>query len=393
MSAFSTVTCGGVTATVVGGTLLIPATGLWTADVYLATAASLSGPATVTIGDPSTNPNSLSLVGTIYRSDQYGEQTRARIVAGNGGWRTTIPAQGYGSPNGVTLAHVLGDAATAAGEVAGPMPSGSVGQAYARFGSIDTVAADVLWDLFDQDLLQGWYVDPTGKTQFTPWPSGISITTPFIPTDQKPDHGRIWIATEDYASWMPGVTFTHPILTGTYTSAGVEYAWSPDGTFRFDVLTGTTGDRVLGPIEAVVAKQIAPTKLYGRYEYSISAPTLTAVDLTPTNAKLGLPSLQNVPLCSDSISSYKPQSGGTAHVMFVNGFRSRPVVVWTSVGATTPAALKGGTVIVVLPPQMPFSGQLLPPPNIPGTFSGFITITSAAVGQIVDGSNTVSLQQ
>jgi thiol-disulfide isomerase/thioredoxin len=391
---------------IVSGRLLIPDTGLWTADLQLAGAVPLSGVATVVIGN-------LTLVGSVYRSSAYGGQVSARLVGGAGGWRTVIPAQGYGNAGGVKLSTILGDAASACGETISVNADSPVGNAFTRLALFDAVASDVLQYAVDGGYISGWYVDPTGTTQTGDWPAE-TISTPFTVTDQRPDEGVIVVATEDYASWMPGCQFAAPQLSGTYTSAGVHYVWTPDGQFRFEVLTETptltttappvsTFDRFLGAIEALVRRLIAPTRFYARYNYTVSNPTLTTVDLTPINAKLGLPDLQNVPITADALASFIPGTG-RAHVQFLDGDRAQPVCVWCeadstsgpgtitfapSVAGALAIARISDTVIVQFPPAMQISGlQGLPVPTEP--FVAILTCTTPAVGQIVTGSSQAS---
>ena len=301
---------------VVGGSLLVPLIGAWSADLSLASDAPLAGPVSVVIGN-------LTLAGFVIRSAPYGGQTRVRLVGGRGGWRRVIPGQGYGG-GGVSLAHVLGDAAAACGEqiVAPPGPT------LPAFVRLDGPASDVLWQCLGQGLIPAWYVAPSGITQATAWPA-TTIVTPFTVTDQRPDEGRITIASEDYAAWMPGCSFTNPLLSGTFTSAGVVYTFDNEGTFRFEVLTGTT-DRLLGPLRAFIAAQLAPTRFYGRYAYTIVDATTATVDCTPVNPMAGLPSLRDVPLVGDSIASYLPAPGSTCRIMFVDGVPTQPECVWTS---------------------------------------------------------------
>src|SRR5262252_7782755 len=93
---------------IVAGSLLIPLVGAWTADLTLATEQQVLGPVEVVIGN-------LTLQGTVYRSEAYGGQVRARVVGGAGGWRTPAPPQGYGM-SGLKLSTVLNDLAATVGE-------------------------------------------------------------------------------------------------------------------------------------------------------------------------------------------------------------------------------------------------------------------------------------
>ena len=385
MSDFAT--CAGLR--IVGGQLMIPLCGLWTADLELAGSGALSGAVDVVIGN-------LTLRGTIYRAQAYGGQTKARLVGGAGGWRGVIAAQGYGSSAGVPLAHVLQDAASACGETLGAVPSTSVGNAYARLAGL---ASDVLWQIVGQGIVPAWYVDPEGVTQVSAWPSR-GITTPFTPTDQQPDRGLVVIATEDYASWMPGCTFSHSLVVGAYTSAGVHYVWSEDGTFRFEVLTGTTGDRYLGALEEIIERHLAPTRFFGRYAYTISNPTTSTVDATPVDGSSVLPDLRQVRICGDSISTYVPPDGGECHVMFLDGVPTQPICVWTAsppstarvLDGTTPAAKLGDTVQSLVTGGLTImAAQLLLVPEAPFVIGAPTTCTVVAPSSmVVQGLNPIS---
>lgn len=374
---------------IVGGSLLIPENGPWTADLHLAGSGSIpTGPVQVTIGN-------LTLTGTSYRWASYGGQTRARLVGGAGGWRTPIAAQGYGSNAGVQLSLVLGDAATACGETVNVPASTSVGNGYARMAFATSVAGDVLWQAYSQGLIPGWYVDAAGVTQATSWPA-TTITTSFVPTDQRPDEGIVVVATEDYASWMPGASFSHPILQGSFTVAGLNYTWDESGKLRFEVLTTSGGD-YLATLGAIVDHKTAPLRFFGRYHYTISNPTLTTVDLTPYNSKLGLPELQAQPLTSDSIATYVPPDGGDAHVMFLDGDPGQPIVVWTSGTATVVNVLGGDNPVARLGDQ---TQSFLPPTlllTLTGTVSGAPFVGEGVVeipipisGVITEGSPIVN---
>jgi|HubBroStandDraft_1064217.scaffolds.fasta_scaffold03928_3 hypothetical protein len=372
---------------IVCGSLVIPLVGVWTADLTLANAPTLSGKVSVTIGN-------LTLAGTVYRSEQYGNQVKCRLVGGAGGWRSSIPVQGYGSSNGIMMSTVLNDAAAACGETVNVANDQSIGNGYARVSFDTSVASDVLWHMIDLGFMPAWYVDVNGTTQNVAWPSS-TVGTPFLPTSQHPDQGMIEIATEDYASWLPGCSFSHPLLSGTYTSSGVHYVWDEGGKFRFEVLTQTSptdsGDRVLGPIQQVIQKETAPMRLMGKYRYTISNPSTSTIDCSPKNTKLGLPSLQNVPLMSDSISTYTPPNGGDCIIEFLDGYI--PVCSWTAgtatvcnlLGGSNPVARLGDQTMSFLPPSLPLDGTVSGSP-----FAGTVTIPTPISGVITQGSQEVN---
>jgi hypothetical protein len=373
---------------IVAGTLMVPLVGAWTADLQLATTTPVSGAVQVVIGN-------LTLQGFVYRSDPYGGQIRARLVGGYGGWRTQIPSQGYGSSSGVKLSTVLNDAARACGEQISIANDSNIGNAYVRVDFDTSVASDVLWQMVTQGFIPAWYVAPSGITQTSAWPTN-NVQSAFTVTDQKPDEGIVVIATEDYVSWMPGCTFSAPQLASgqTFTSAGVHYVFDNDGKFRFEVMTSTEAgsDRLLGPIQEIVQKELAPTRFYGRYKYTVSNPSSTTVDGTPVNPSIGLPDVQNVAITADSIASYTPAAGSTCHIMFLDGMPTEPVCVWTDqtptkasiLSGVQPVARLGDQVQCFLPPGLPVVGTVSGNP-----FTGTITVANPITGAITGGSPVV----
>jgi hypothetical protein len=279
----------------------------------------------------------------------------------------------------------------------------TIGNAYVRVAFDTSVAGDALWQMKAQGFIPSWYVAPSGVTMTASWPA-TPVSTPFTVTDQKPDEGVVEIATEDYAAWMPGCTFTNPLLNSPQSSAGVHYVWGNDGKFRFEVLTATgTTDRVLGPIQQVIQKELASSRFFGRYSYTVSNPSATTIDGAPVDPSLGLPDVQCVPIAADSISSYTPASGSTAHIMFLNGVPTAPICVWTDqtptsvdlASGTNPVAKIGDTVQSVISGAM----TVLPGSSlvVAGTAPGTVTVTGVLVvagvtpfsGIILTGSSVV----
>jgi hypothetical protein len=193
----------------------------------------------------------------------------------------------------------------------------------------------------------------------------------------------------------------------------VNYVFDNDGTFRLEVLTGGA-DRFIGALQALIARQVSPTRFYGRYRYTISNPSASTVDGSPVDNTIGLPDLQGVPINADSISSYTPPAGGECHIMFLDGVPSQPRCVWTSsppthadlLNGTTPAAKLGDTVqsmVVATPPNLTGILTFAPQPPGPPTamFTGTpyvivpltstLAILSPVSGTIVTGSAGVGM--
>src|SRR5690606_1122690 len=107
----------------------VPGIGVWFADIELEEAPSLSGRATLALGE-------LRLTGTI-DADHNGTVAltrRLRLIGGAGGWSTLLPQRSYHSDAGVRARTVAEDVAREAGEtlVAFDVPEPNLGIDYAR---------------------------------------------------------------------------------------------------------------------------------------------------------------------------------------------------------------------------------------------------------------------
>jgi hypothetical protein len=208
-------------ARIVSGSIAVPLYGLWAGDVSLATEETLPDNVSFVLGN-------LTMHGHVYRQSLFGGQRNCRLVGGFGGWRKTVDAKQYGLSGGVQLSMVLKDAAAEVGEKVNVPADRSIGQSWVR----ENKPASRLLHLLAPD----WYVDNAGVTQIAPWPT-INVTTAFTVVAQDGAPGRVMIATEDYASWMPNCTFTAPTLDGTFTNGGVLYRFDSEGIARLEVLT------------------------------------------------------------------------------------------------------------------------------------------------------------
>jgi hypothetical protein len=151
-----------------------------------------------------------------------------------------------------------------------------------------------------------------------------------------------------------------------------------------------TSDRLWSSFRKLVALLVAPTRFYGRYNYTVANPSLTTIDGTPVDPSLGLPAINGVPLMSDSIATYTPPAGGLCHIMFLDGDPAQPICVWTAgtatvvnvMGGGNPVARQGDQTQSFLPPTLtlacsgtlggtPFVGTAVT--VIPNPISGSIT--------------------
>lgn len=204
------------------GQLTIPKYGMWTGDL------SLPGDDPVPDDGPFIIGN-LSLQCHIYRQATFAGSIRCRVVAGAGGWREVIPSRQYVLESGVQMSLVLNDAAREVGETVNIPTDRTIGSGWVRK---EGKASDTLRLLAGSD----WYIDDEGVTQLAAWPTA-AISSQFDVIDQDGATGMVTIATEDYASWMPGCTFEAPTLGGTFTNGGIMYTFDDEGIARMRVLT------------------------------------------------------------------------------------------------------------------------------------------------------------
>jgi hypothetical protein len=292
-------------------TITRPYYGAWTADVSIDTAGMIDDASTLVIGDA-------TLIGTAIRKGIFAGDQGARIVAGGGGWRKSLPAKGYSQIAGVQKSLVLKDAARAVGETIVLDTDGSIGKFYARSsGKAERVLA----------LLAGgkWWIDDAGKTQLGPRASD-PITTPFTVIKRSNSRGQIEIATESIASWVPGRTFTSPALTGTQTISSVSITADGAGKLRVSVLTKDTHTERLRDDLRELIREVYPLADYaGVYEYKIGASLglglTSTIDATPTDARM--PPLTKVPLFGIGVVA-PPLTGARCRIRFVNTDPTRP---------------------------------------------------------------------
>lgn len=202
--------------------LVLPLYGLWSADVTIALDDAVPDTGALVIGN-------MTLQGAVRRQALYGGSRRLRLVGGFGGWQKPVPAQQYSLSSGVRASLLLSDAAKLVGEKVNVPNDRVVGSTYTRAkGPASTLRDELAGD--------AWYIDASGTTQIAAWPTG-SIRSQFLVTDQDGAAGTITIATEDYAEWLPGKTFSSPFIVGTYTVQGLQLTVRDNGVARVEVLT------------------------------------------------------------------------------------------------------------------------------------------------------------
>lgn len=322
---------------VVSAHVSIPYYGLWTGWAMIPQGTNLAAGAAVTL-----TLGNLTLKGTVYRSGQFAGQVRVFFMGGAGGWQKTVPAQGYALTGGVRLSMVLNDLAAAVGETVQLANDGPLGSTFAR----ESTAAGRILRQIAGAL---WYVDANGVTQVRPSRPSSTITSGFQIVRFDGDKGEFEVATEDYASWQPGASFSNVVVTTPQTISLTTIDTDNDGKLRFTVLTtGPQTDRLIEDIRAIVREEVESLTFLGVYEYSVQATDGVTVDAQPTSTTIPLPALRKVPLRSGLPgASVKPGVGSLLAVSFLNGDPSRAIVLGGYDGANSQSVLLHATASTV----------------------------------------------
>lgn len=289
----SLVTCNGID--VLGGSVIRPLVGAWTADLQLDSADGLAGGTKVTIQ----SENGYSLVGTVDpdRTGVFLDASHVRIIGGAAGMQKVSSPRGYVQPHAFAkdvLEGILGDA----GEVlSGTTDAGLLATNVLAWSVLGTYSA--VWNL--RALLNiltpamSWRVLTDGAIWIgnESWPTATAV---FDTIDQDPKEGVYLLGIES-PFVEPGTN-----LDGVgKVNQCVDVIESGRLRTRVYVDLPSEDDRDLRSVVAGMAKQaVAGVDFYGRYECQVETQSvdLTTVDVSPVgdrNKKL-LGGLQRVPV-------------------------------------------------------------------------------------------------
>jgi len=202
------------------GNVVIPAVGIWHADLVLADNGD-----TPTAGRLVILLGGATLSATAIRATAFAGRTELRVVGGAAAWRNTVAPKAYGP---TSAAAVISDTAATAGELVNPSPlASSMIPAYLR--TMDR-ASKVLQDLAPDT----WWMDFSGTMQFGPRPS-LPIGSQFDALSVRGAPGRYSIATNTPGDWLPGATFTGPTIASAVTISRVRHVVAP-GSLRTEVM-------------------------------------------------------------------------------------------------------------------------------------------------------------
>lgn len=288
-------------------TVILPKTGIWTADIQVQSGEQLSGEVVIVLAG-------LELRGTVEVGGPYRERGWYRVAAGALTWRNELEARAYRSEAGVKLSTVLADVAREADEdIQEDIATTRLGPAFVRF---EDAAARTL----DLTNPSGWYVDELGFTRAGVRPA-VPYTLEYRVLDKRPDERRLLIAAEDITGLVPGA-----VLEGM-EAATVRHELTPDSIRSHVYGDVGYGDRGLGAFKAMVEAVMYRTKYHRACEYRVVAATNTHVDVVPVRASQGFPDLKNVEMwCGSPGAAGTPAEGSRCVVQFLDGEPFRPFV-------------------------------------------------------------------
>lgn len=297
---------------------LIPNKGAWYADVDLGDVVDLSGSATIEVG-------TLKLVGTIdpKHSGTFGQSTKVRVLAGNGGWSNEVEAKDYHNDARVKARTVAEDAARAVGETLGSfLPTAErVGVDFVR---IKTAASVVLEQAIGK---AAWWVGYDGKTNVGPRPEVKPGTFELIAYDVEK---RIATLTaDDPIAVGIGAKLEDERLGGAQVVRQVELTVD-DRELRIYAWCGgseTSEARIARAISSI-ANHSTVGKVFGLWPYRVVKMSGDRVELQALSPDSGVPNLLPIDMrCGVPGVWSRLTPGAEVVVGFLEGSVTKPTIV------------------------------------------------------------------
>jgi hypothetical protein len=242
-----------------------------------------------------------------------------KVVAGAGGWGSTLKKKSYANDAGVKLATVLRDAASDAGEsidLTTVDPTATVGTYFVR-------RADLACRLLEQLSPGAWYVGTDGVTRLGSRAASTIATT--VPVTSQVDlaRQRVTVSSESLAQFVPGLSFQG------LSVVDVEHNVSAKGGLHSTLwgMIGTGESQRMAAWRALF-NQLDPNRAYrGIYEYRVVSQSGERLDLQVVRVSTGLPDVQAVlPRPGVAGCKVQPALGSRVLVAFVNADPTNPVV-------------------------------------------------------------------
>jgi hypothetical protein len=373
--------------------LHIPGIGPWFVDCDLADEAEglVSGKATFAVGDSKWQ-------GTIdpRHAGTFGLQRKLRLIAGGGGWGSTLAPHDYHNDAGVKALNVAQDAAREAGEVLGDFAVTDVrlGSDYLRTAGPASRALE--------HAIRGtaWWVGADGVTRVGPRAQTPARAGSYDVQGMDPRARVVTLALDDISAVGIGSIISDRLdapatvreLTITIDANAIRAeAWVGEGA----------QGNLVDTLRAVV-ERMTDSRLHGIYRYRVVAMAGDRVNLQVIRKRIGVPDAATIPMWPGVSGSHATLTAGTeVTVQFLDGDPSSPIITGF-VGRGGPgdvpqrlelggspasdAARKGDSVECPLPPAV-FSGTV---GGAPAT--GVLTFPMMKlVGVITGGSSKVGV--
>jgi hypothetical protein len=317
--------------TILEATLVVPNVGPWYCTVVFESAPDVAGAVVLTIG-------SLRLEGVVDARNNgvFGEQRRARIVGGGGGWGALVPALHYHNDAGVRALSIAQDVARLAGEEIGTFnPAATqVGIDYVRQAGL---ASRVL-----EDVIGGvpWHVGFDGRTNVGERATSTPDVSAYEALEVDARQTLVTLAVDDLSLVGIGSILTRAPLTGPVTVHELEVAVEVDrvrvkawGGATAAGGTATDGARTLSARGRIaqslrdISRRSVDDRLWGRYRYRVVQMSGDRVELQAVLSASGLPDVLPVSMRPGVAGAFAKLTGGAiVLVEFVEGNRTLPIV-------------------------------------------------------------------
>ena len=295
--------------------LVVPNVGPWHAECDFEVAPELDGAVKLKLG-------ALELSGTITEGGTFGLQRKVRIVAGAGGWGSSVPAKDYHNDAGIKARNVAEDAAREVGERLGTfLPAAErIRSDYVRqSGPAAQALVDVLGGV-------AWWVDYEGATNAGPRPAVAVDPKGYEVLAYDPRERVVTLAVDNLGAVRIG-SILEERLDVPQTVRELEI------TVRDEVrVFAWCGGSELGPgrlagLLQAITETTTRRRLFGKYRYRVVRMRGDRVELQAYTSRPGLPDVLPVSMWPGVAGAHAELAAGAGVLVeFIEGDRAQPMV-------------------------------------------------------------------
>jgi hypothetical protein len=338
------------------GVLTIPGVGLWYAALDVADEVELSGAVTLTVLDTTWS-------GFVIAGGVVDGRSRYRVVAGAGGWGKDLPSRAYANDAGLTIARLVADAASEAGESApSGAPTTALGPHFVRPALPASFALNQL-------APRAWYARADGVVAFGARPALPASLLPVV--ERNPAARVVTLAlTDSAAGLLPG------IATEYGTAADVEIELGADRSRARLYAAPAAASRRAEALARLLAAHDPGARFRGVYEYRVVTQSGERLNLQPVRSRASLPDLARVPVRAGAPGVKALHAPGSqVLVAFIDNDPSRPAVV----GFDSPEQPGWMPLQLELGGPVTLGVARMTDPVQAGPFAGVITLASTRI--------------